>query len=65
VGLKFQTITVPSAEPETTCFRFGLNATLQTESLWPLNDLLREGSPDGYPIASTGVLDILIFNFKF
>jgi len=45
VDLKFQTITVPSLEPETACLRFGLNATLQTPSLCPLNDLLRAGSP--------------------
>jgi len=40
-------MTVPSTEPETTYLRFGLNATLTTESLCPLNDLFKAGSPAG------------------
>jgi len=63
VGLKFQTITVPSVDPETTCFRLGLNATLHTASLCPLKDLLRAGSPDGYPLPASLAFDILIFEF--
>lgn len=47
VDLKFHTITVPSYEPDTTCFKFGLKATLLTCSLCPLKDLLRAGSPAG------------------
>ena len=47
VDLKFHTITVPSCEPDTTCFKFGLKATLLTCSLCPLKDLFSAGSPDG------------------
>jgi len=35
---------VESAEPLTTCLRFGLKQHDRTLSLWPLNDLLRAGS---------------------
>ncbi len=44
MGLKFQTITVESAEPLTTCLRLGLKQQAKTLSLWPLKDLLSEGS---------------------
>lgn len=43
--LKFQTITVPSADPETTYLRFGLKATFKTASLCPLKDRFKDGSP--------------------
>jgi hypothetical protein len=42
--LKFQTITVPSKEPLTTCLRFGLNIVDKTPSLCPLKDLFNAGS---------------------
>lgn len=44
IGLKFQTITVPSIEPEMTCLRLGLKQVDVTPSLWPLNERLRAGS---------------------
>jgi len=47
VVLKFQTITVPSTEPETTYFRLGLKTTLHAWSLWPLNERFKAGSPAG------------------
>ena len=68
VGLKFQHITVPSADPDTTYFRFGLKATLHTESLWPLKLLLSAGSPEGSLGSLSSFLLILfdcIFIFKF
>jgi hypothetical protein len=43
-GLKFQTITTPSNEDETTCFMLGLKTTDVTASLWPRKDRSREGS---------------------
>lgn len=43
-GLKFQTITVESAEPLMTCLRLGLITTVFIVSLWPLKDLLSAGS---------------------
>ena len=47
VGLKFQTITVPSADPDTTYFKLGLKATLRAASLWPLKLRFSAGSPAG------------------
>ena len=44
MGLKFQTMTVPSTDPEMTCLRLGLKHEEVTPSLWPLKDLLRAGS---------------------
>lgn len=44
-GLKFQTITVPSNEDDTTYFKLGLKETDEIASLWPLNDLFKAGSP--------------------
>ena len=65
MGLKFQTITVPSADPETTCLRLGLKATRQIESLCPLNDLLRAGSPAGsLPCYYTFELFCILFLFN-
>jgi len=64
VGLKFQTITVPSADPDTTCFKFGLNATLHTASLWPLKDLLSDGSPAGCAISACYFDIFNILNFE-
>lgn len=43
-GLKFQTITQLSSEPEISCFKLVLNATHVTASLWPLKDLSSVGS---------------------
>jgi hypothetical protein len=43
-GLKFHTITQESVLPETSCFMFGLKATLVTESLCPRNERSRAGS---------------------
>ena len=44
-GLKFHTITVPSREDEITYFKLGLKAIDVIDSLCPLKDLLRDGSP--------------------
>lgn len=44
LALKFQTMTVLSSEPLTTCFKLGLKQTDLTPSLWPLNDRFSEGS---------------------
>ncbi len=43
-GLKFQTITWPSSEPEMSCFRFVLKATEVTASRWPRKERSRVGS---------------------
>jgi hypothetical protein len=44
LGLKFQTITVESYEPEMHCFRLGLKQVVTMPSLWPLKERLRAGS---------------------
>jgi hypothetical protein len=56
VDLKFHTMTVPSYEPDTTYFKFGLKATLLTASLCPLKDLLSAGSP-------AGLLSVIFYTF--
>jgi hypothetical protein len=43
-GLKFQTITLPSSDPEISCFRLELNATEVTASLWPRKERSSVGS---------------------
>ena len=62
IGLKFQTITVPSSEPEITYLRLELKQEEVTPSLWPLNERLSDGSATCParalpPIASGFLLD--------
>ena len=52
MGLKFQTMTVPSSEPEITWRKFGLKQEEVTPSLWPLKERLSAGCSDVPPVTA-------------